>query len=162
CVCRTFESDVEASRALLRSALEPPHLERYGSEEIHWIADEAKRLMSIDPALIEELYRASFGRDEPSRDPSPIGAGRILVLISDRKQDWEHAWYQLAEMFPGFLNAAPEHAVRALISVVDSYVARKHPPSSGEILESEFPFVSTTAHIRTDYSEIWDSRESHI
>jgi hypothetical protein len=39
-VCHTFASDPGASAALLRRAIEPEHLAAFGSEELHWIADQ--------------------------------------------------------------------------------------------------------------------------
>ena len=160
-VCRTFESDSEASRALIQRCLEPSHLSQFGFEEMPWLAREVKRLISLDPDLVEEIYRAAFGHREESEEPTLIGPGRILPLISNRRQDYDMALYELAETFPEFFNATPENATRALIHVMEAYVAQRHSPAPGEGEEDSFYFNGYQAVIRTDYSHIWDEGSTY-
>lgn len=156
CVCRTFESDPSASAGLIRRCLEPRHLSQYGFEEMPWLAREVKRLIGLDPALVGEIYRAAFAYHEASAEPSPMGTGRILPLISNRRQDYEGALYELARAFPAFVERAPENATHAIITVTEAYVAQRHPPASGEEREETFDFDGGQARLRTDHSAIWD------
>jgi len=154
CVCRTFESDRKASGALIQRCLEPSHLSRFGFEEMPWLAREVKRLVFIDPDLVEEIYCSAFAHREKSKEPTLIGPSQILPLASNRQQDYEIALYELAEAFPAFLNAASVNATRALIRVIEAYVVQKH--LSAPIKEETFDFSGYKATICTDYCHIWD------
>ncbi|NLG80266.1 MAG: hypothetical protein GX492_10685 [Firmicutes bacterium] len=159
-VCRTFESDVSASSALLRQCLEPCHLSEYGFEEMPWLALEVKRLIPLDPGLVEDIYRAAFAHQEVSQAPTQLSESRILPLISDRQQDYHMALYELAEVFPEFLADAPRHATRAVIAVLEAYVAHRHGAPSAEV-ERTFDFGGRLARVRTDYSAIWDDGDAY-
>ena len=161
-VCRTFESDPAASAALLRRTLEKKHLDQYGFEEIPWLAREAKRLLPLDPSLVEDIYRASFTREETGDSVTQMGTGSILSLTSTQRQDWNMARYSLAEIFPDFLKTAPTNAIHALISSVEAYVATRHAHSPGEkVIEHKFDFNGEEVTIKTDYSLIWDEGDTY-
>ena len=157
-VCRTFESDGSASADLLRCCLGQEHIAEYGFQELPWLTGEIERLIPLDPELVEDIYIATFGYSEKRSDlKTGMGSGRILPLTSTASQDYEHAHYQLSEIYPTFLNEAPVRATKALISALDTYVAERHFPSSEEIIGEKFNFNDREATIRTDYSAIWDS-----
>jgi len=156
CVCRTFESNPGSSARLIRQCLEPLHLSQFGFEEIPFLAEEVKLLIPIDPRLVEEIYRATFSHHETSNETTPIGQSRILPLTSNRRQDYDMALYKLAEVFPQFLECAPEKATHALIAVMEAYVAHDHSLSSVEGHEVVFDFNGIQARLLTDYSTIWD------
>ena len=156
-VCRSFKSDPTSSAAMLRQALKPDHMERHAFEEMPWIAREAGSLVSLDPDLVEDVYRAAFSHKETSDAPTPMGTSKILVLTSNRRQDFRGALYELGRLYPEFLRKEPTHAARALISALEGYVAQEHS-SSGLAPDDElFDFEGRTVAIRTDYSSIWDS-----
>lgn len=161
CVCRTFESDPAASAALIRRCLEFTHLSQHGFEEMPWLAREVKRLIPLDPALVEEIYRAAFTYEETSEEPTPIGRSRILPLISSRRQDYRMARHELAKTFPEFLERAPESATRALIAAMESYVIQRGWPASGKRHEETFDFDGRQARLLTDYSAIWDEGDTY-
>jgi DNA replication protein DnaC len=161
CVCRTFESDPAASAGIIRRCLEPQHLSLYGFEEMPWLAREIKRLINLDSALCEEIYRTAFTYSETSEEQTPMGPSRILPLISNRRQDYGGALYELAEVFPAFLEHAPENATRALIAVTEAYVVQRHSTASSEEHEETFDFNGRQAHLRTDYSAIWDEGDTY-
>jgi hypothetical protein len=160
-VCRTFESEPSESALLIRRFLEPTHLTRYAYEDLQWLAREVENLILYDPGLVEEIYIASFTHQEESAATTSMGQSRILALTSTRRQDYNMALYALAEAYPYFLSSAPEHATGALISALEAYVARRHPPASGIIEEETFEFRGREARIRTDYSCIWDSGDTY-
>ncbi len=161
CVCRTFESDPDASESLIRHTIEPSHLSQYGFEELPWLAQEVKRLIPFAPTLVRDIYCAAFRHQEESEEPTPIGSSRILPLVSNRRQDYEMALYQLAKTFPAFLESAPEEATHTLIRVLEAYVTQRHSPASGQWHEEAFDFDGRQAHLRTDYSHIWDESGIH-
>jgi len=156
CVCRTFESDPAASASLIRHCLEPARLAQFGFEEMPCLAREVERLIRFDPTLVADIYCAAFGHQEESEEPTPIGASRIQPLVSTRRQDYQIALWRLAAAFPEFLELAPEEATRALVGVVESYVAQRHSQVSCETQEEVFDFGGQQVRLRTDYSAIWD------
>ena len=157
-VCRTFESNNSASAELLRYCLGQEHIAEYGFQELPWLTREVERLIPLDPELVEDIYIAAFGYSEKRSDlKTGMGSGRILPLTSTASQDYKNAHYQLAEIYPTFLNEAPVRATRALISILNAYVAEEHYLSSEGIIEEKFNFNDREAAIRMDYSHIWDS-----
>lgn len=161
CVCRTFESDPAASAALIRRCLKPPHLSQHGFEEMPWLAREVKRLISLDGQLVEEIFRAAFTYEERSEEPTPLSQSRILPLIFTRRQDYQMARYELAEVFPEFLERAPENATRALIGAMEAYVVQRHRLAPGEWQEVTFDLAGRRARFLADYSAIWDEGDTY-
>ena len=153
CLCRTFDSDPQASATLLRHVLQPERLAQYGFEELPWLAREVKRLIPADAAFVGELYRAAFEYREQSQDPTAMGTSRILPLVSNRRQDYEHGLYVLGSAFPEFLAKGSACAVSALIAVIEVYVTDRHRAPSGE---ESFNFNGEDARLAEDYSAIWD------
>ena len=155
-VCRTFESDTVASASMVRRCLEYEHMVKYGFEEMPWLAHEVKSLISSDPSLVEEIYEAAFNFQEDSLEETPIGPGRILPLISNRRQDYRMTVYELANIFPGFLECAARNATSALIKAMEAYITQEHSYEHEKFPEKAFDFKGQRAIIRGDYSAIWD------
>lgn len=154
-VCRTFESNPEESRELLRTTFRVDHLSSHGFEEMPCLAREIDRLILVAPEFASEVYRAAFGFREGSEAPTQIGHSQILSMTSNRRQDYQGALYQLGSHFPAFLTAAPSHATRALITSLDGYRSFEASPASAEV--STFTFRGVTAGIRPDHSAVWDA-----
>jgi len=160
-VCRTFEGDPVGSATLIRHCLDLEHLLQYGFQEMPWLAQEVKRLIPLDLILVADIYRAAFGYQDTSREPTPMGQSQILSMISNRQQDYGMALYELAKVFPTFLELAPEIATSTLIAVIEAYVAKRHPIVSREEPEEIFDFAGRQAHLRTDLSAIWDAGDTY-
>jgi hypothetical protein len=111
----------------------------------------------VDSAFVVDIFRVSFGREELSEESSEIGTGRIMPLISTRRQDWESARFQLAEMYPEFLREAPRDAARALIATVEGYVVNRRRVRTAEEAEEVFEGLGERLTIQEDYSSVWDS-----
>jgi len=172
-VCRTFESNPQESSALLSKTTEMDHLKNYGHIEMHWMARELKRVIDQGLAsdLIRDIFIAVFTYNDLSQDQTPMG-GRILPLVSSRKQDYEMARYSLAEVYPHFLRVSPVEAVEALIYAMAQYVEDQREStrrfSDREIICANriniadgFEIKGTRALILTDYSSIWDEGRVH-
>jgi len=82
-------------------------------------------------------------------------------MRSNRRQDFQGAQWQLGEVFPKFLEQAPVHAVRSLLSVLASYVAREHSHGSSQPEESTFDLDSRTARFVPDFSYVWDQGHAY-
>jgi hypothetical protein len=152
-VGQTFGTDPEASAALLRRAMEPEHLSRHGFEELRWIAREVQRFAKYDPAFAADLYVAVFSHEEASTDPTDMSGSRILSLTSNKKQDYDHAKWELAEYYPQFVEATPVTAAKAMLGVIKAYRRRE---DSTEATSKNFDFNGSRVGIVPDYSYIWD------
>jgi signal recognition particle GTPase len=159
-VCRTFKSDPNSSADIIRQCLEHEHLLKYGFEEMPWLAREIKQLFTLDPVLCEDFYMAAFEHQEKSKETTPVG-GRILPISSNRQQDYRMTLYELAKVFPDFLEQAPENATRALISVIESYMAQDHQHVPIEAEQEIIDFNGTQARFCTDHSHIWDAGDRY-
>jgi hypothetical protein len=158
-VCRTFSSEPAASAALLRHALVLEHLQQHGYQEMPWLAREIRALMVHDPVLVEAICVAAFEFHEDSNDPTAMNPSRILRLSGNKRQDYEMARFELANLFSEFQAGFPENAARAAIGVVDAYVREKRHLPDDATTES-FEFRGRAARILTDYSSIWDGQLS--
>ena len=97
----------------------------------------------------------------PHNWPRELSGSRILALTSNRRQDYQHARWQLAQDYPHFVRRAPLPATRAMIGVVDGYVKSKHRSSLDNPVVDVFDLNGHQASVQTDYSYIWDHGSSH-
>ena len=155
-VCRTIDSNLLVSSEIIQRILTRDELQRAGYIQAYEIARYIEDIWQADPILAVEVYDAIFGYVEIDRSATPMGSGQILPLISNRRQDYEAAYYQLSEKFPAFLSAHPKEATRALIRVVRHFRNQKH--LRGEPLPIEtFNWDDRECRLQSDYSHIWDS-----
>jgi KaiC/GvpD/RAD55 family RecA-like ATPase len=158
-VCKTFETEPSLSGALLREALVTEHVVAFGYEELSWLARGIKHIIDFDPDLVESVYSAAFLYQETSQDPTPLGPSRIFSMVSTKKQDFEMARYQLAEIYPIFLEKAPDHAMRAMLTALEGYLEHDRGSRSslrGQI-EQEFAFGDRIARFRPDSTFMLES-----
>jgi hypothetical protein len=153
-VCRTFQSDVAASTALLRKVLPEEHLENYGFMDMPVLSHEVGRLIPFAPDLVRDIYIAIFSFDEERTHQTSMGPGRILPLTSTRRQDYNMAHYHLGLAFPAFLKIAPVQAIETLVAVVGLKAGSR--AATGQIPEDTFDFNGQVARIQSDLSHIWD------
>jgi hypothetical protein len=156
-VAKTFATDPAASAALLKQAIEPDHLKEHGYKELRWIAQHIGVIARNDPILAVDIYRAAYGYQEDSSDTTNIGNSALLQLRSNRRQDYEGAWFQLSEAIPAILNSNIGAGIRAIVRSLDGYVQRAHhhDPYPGEPATASFSFGSTTATFKVDWSHSW-------
>lgn len=155
-VCRTYESDPNASRAILRQCLEPEHVLQHGHEELFRLAPEIERLIPLDPQVVEEIYCAAFTLMDDSEESTSMGGSRILSLSSTRRQDFYMARFALAERYGKFMEQAPEYALRALIAAFRTYPSDRYSYSTIATAQTEsFDFNGKHARLKSDRSEIW-------
>lgn len=155
-VCRTFESNAEESRAILRRSFELDNLQSVGFIAIPALAREVERLVVYDPDFVEEVYRTAFSYKEKSKETTAMVPSRIMGFLSHRSQDYDHALWVLTSCFSAFIKVAPVHATRAMISAVRAYIVRKHTHGDTETSVETFQFLGHESRYRSDYSEIWD------
>jgi hypothetical protein len=155
-VTKTFATDPLASAALVRRAIEAEHLREHGYKELRWIAEKIGIIAANDVNLAVDIYRAAYGYAEASGDTTNMGTSALLSLHSNRRQDYEAAWFQLAQGFPALLNQNLEAGVRALARGLDGYVQRQNRRAyPGEPTATSFSLNGSTSHFRSDFSHSW-------
>jgi len=155
-VAKTFSTDVAASATLLRRLIEREHLSQYGHEELPWLTRQIEKIVNHNPSFAVEIYQATYAYEEGSDTKTSIGSSALLPLSSNRRQDYEGAWYALTEAMPAFLRHDLETACRAVVRSAEGYVQRSHPtPYPGEPERAPFSVGKITAHLSSDGSHSW-------
>ena len=150
-VSRSFGGDPTIGDALLRRALQPHQLREHGFEEMPRLSQELAELVCHDPSLVGAIYVAVLSHAESRTDPAPMSRSRILSLVSNIRQDFDHAKWELGEFFPAFLQQAPIHAIRTLLETLDALAG-----TGSDTSEQPFDFGGTPASVRDDRVQRWD------
>ena len=153
-VAKTYDTDADASRRLLRAVFEETRFERFGPEEIPAVCAAAKAVMTSDPEFVAQIYRRTYGRDITDDRETSMSSSQILSLRSTAQQDYGMARYQLEALFEEFLVSHPRQAVRAVEDAVEGYLVRKGPiPETA----TTYAFVvgGREVRLREDLSYLW-------
>jgi hypothetical protein len=117
CVAKSYGSDPQASRRLLQQILEDPHFTEHAHSEAPWLAEGVPYIIPHDADFVATIYSTLFGRPAPQDGKSWLGGqpSQILPLSTNRKQEYEHAYWHLNRALRAFLEAAPKAGVAAVI-----------------------------------------------
>ena len=156
-VIKTMATDVEGSSRLLRRLLEPAHVAEFGHEELRWLAQHIGLIAQADPDLAVAIYEVTYGYEDPDREtPVRMGNSQILAMRTNRRQNYQQAWWALGEALLALLEAQPEVGVRAASRAIGAYVRRARPPIRGEpSAGGTFVFGDKEAHYLPDRSYTW-------
>ena len=150
-VVSTFSTDPDASEKLIRDMLTSERLAEFGYLEMPALADAVEGLSDARADLIGEIYAAAFEFAESSEDATTLSSG-VVGLTSNRRQDYEHAHFALAEFFPKFLEKSPREALTALAATLRAY----HRKDTLRAVESfEIGWIDKQVSIEADASSIW-------
>lgn len=154
-VIATYDTDVEASRALLVQIFDHDRMDRFGHEEVPAVCYKIAVIGDVDPEFVTSyVYRRVFDYEVTDNRQTRIGHSQILNLTSNARQDYGMARWSLGEYLPKFLKAHPRPAVRAIVNAVEGYVAREHVLSD-EAIGIEFQVRGRLIRLREDRSYIW-------
>ena len=117
CVAKSYGTDPQASRHLLQQILDDPHFTEHAHSEAPWLAEGVPNIIPYDADFVATIYSTLFGRSAPQDGKSWLGGqpSRIMPLSTNRKQEYEHAYWHLNRALRAFLNAAPKAGVAAVI-----------------------------------------------
>ncbi len=153
-VADTYVTDPDASRRLLQYLIAPDRLRDHAHEDMPWLARKVKPISDVDPAFVTEIYRTVFAFAVTDDTVTQMGSSQILPLMSNRRQDYEAARFELMRAFPGFLRSHPTEAIRALVAALEGYVATDHPLER-DAQEQIVRVGQTEARFIEDRSHIW-------
>ena len=152
-VCRTFQKNAVESALLLRQAFVPEHLHQYGYEELHWIVTSMSTLLHADALFTVDLYVAVFSWREEAEDDTALGSpSRIAGFKSNRRQDYQHALWELDQKFPAVLKLDLVLVTKMVIKVISEHSIHEHR-ASGKT--EPFDIDGRSSGLLTDYSGIW-------
>ena len=164
-VAKTYETNVEESRALLGEVLELTQEDEFPIDFLTSVTDHVDRIWSYDPEFVALTYRATFSYDETSDEKTNSIGTPVLPLTSTRRQDYDMCQYRLVKHSPDFLRTAPLIAASAIIQNLN-YIIRKeyivgYLKESVEFRElvSTFSFRGKSAYYVEDNSCMWDDQE---
>jgi hypothetical protein len=152
-VCKTIESDVTASVALLRKAFQLDHLQKYGHEELQWIVRSASSILEFDASFVADLYKAAFSWREEAQDETALGStSRLIGFKSNKRQDYQQALWELGQQFQKLLETDVSLATDVIVTVVSHHSIYEHG-STGQT--EVFELDGIPSGLKTDYSAIW-------
>ncbi|HHT8834235.1 ATP-binding protein [Burkholderia cenocepacia] len=158
-VANTTVSNPQATIAILRRALDPEHIRQFGYEELHWIARHVRTYASHDLKFIVDLYASAYDYEEMLRDAkTSISNSAITGLTSTRRQDYEMAWWSLADVAPWLLDEHPAEGTRAIARGLDGYIRRHEIGRWGENSREEFNFDGRPVRFVHDGSYGWNGQ----
>ncbi len=160
-VCKTYDTDSEASRAALEPLLVPARLDAFAEKDGPALANEIAPIIAADPEFARVIYRTLFDYDLTDETTTSLGDSQILSLRSTRRQDYSIARYALAEAFPAFLARNPVGAIEAMVAAVEAQAARETGADLNTVTEvatidGPFPLVADRSFVWA-----WDIEDSH-
>ena len=164
-VAKTYETNAEESRTLLKKVLELTQEDNFSIDFLTSLTEHVDEIWGHDPELVALIYCATFAHDETSDKKTNSIGTPVLPLTSTRRQDYDMCQYRLVKHSPDFLRTAPLIAASAIIQNLN-YIIRKeyivgYLKESVEFRElvSTFSFRGKSAYYVEDNSYIWDERE---
>lgn len=158
----TYETDMAASRALLSQLLTGERFENHAHVDMPAVARKAKNIAAHDPDFAVEIYRVAFTQRVLDTSATSMGNSQILPMSSNKRQDYDHARWQLAQYVPGILERHPDLGVRVLIAALEGQLLSEHPTDA---TEQSFTVAGQTVALIDDGSRIWahdpDDRHAH-
>ena len=163
-VAKTYGTNVEESRELLKKVLELIQEDNFPIDFLIWLTDDVDKIWAHDPEFVTLVYHKVFAHYETSDEPTKLG-GLILSMTSTRHQDYSMCQYRLVKHFPNFLRSAPLPATQAAIQSLNCCIVREHivryrqeDVTFKDLIET-FNFRGKLAYFVGDGSYIWAGRE---
>ena len=160
-VAKTYGTNVEKSRALLKKVLE---LTREHNRPISFMTCLTKHVDQIwgdAPEFVTLIYRAVFTHDEAS-DEQTNQKSPVHTLITTRRQDYKMCRYWLVRHSSNFLRATPLVATRTIIQSLNFLIVRRHITDYRqegvvpEDLTETFKFRGKPVYFVQDQNYLWD------
>ena len=145
----------EESARAVRKLIAPEEIRNKGAEQGHWISRKVSLLFDIDPQLVADIYIAFFSYEEESEHQTSMSESRIMALTANRRQDYHQTYWQLAQVFPRYLEKNFDRCTEIVLAAVNDYIPRKHEPRNAEQVIT-YQIGEQEHTVLVDYSAIWD------
>ena len=165
-VARTYHTNIQESRALLKKVLQLIKEENFPIGFLTWLTEHVDKIWDHDPEFVTLIYCTVFFHDETSDVKTNLGNSHVLPMTSFRSQDYRMCQYRLVKHFPHFLQASPLEATQAVIRSLNIFIVGEHIVrylKGGVVLKDmieTFNFREKPAYFLEDGSYIWDAQNS--
>jgi len=158
-VTRSYGADPAASRALLEEII-GARFNKHAWEEAPWLAEGVNTILPHDPEFVVKIYEVLFTRKVTDESKTSLGgtASRILPLTSTRRQDYEHARWQLGRALKSVLDANIVAGTTAVVHAVRGMAAKNHAQKDDQ-KPIVVPFAGGSMHVIDDIISLSDWRE---
>ena len=163
-VAKTYHTNTQESRTLLRRVLEMLQEDNFPIDFLAMLTEHVNEIWDHDPEFVTWIYRTVFAHYEIS-DEKIIRGGPILPMATFRHQDYKMCQYRLEKHFHNFLQTLPLIAARTVIQSLNFFIIRFHivgyPKEDGtfEDLIETFDFGGKPVHFVEDSSYMWDEQQ---
>ena len=160
-VAKTYGTNVEESRDLLKEVLKLTQANNFPIEFLTRLTEHVDKIWVHDPEFVGSIYFTAFAHHETS-DALTNKGSPILRLGSTRRQDYRMCQFRLIQHFPNFLQAAPLIAAQAAIQSLNFFIISicafryRQRDVALEDLAETFNFRGKLAYFVEDDSYIWD------
>ena len=120
-VAKTYGTNVEESRDLLKEVLKLTQADNFPIEFLTRLTEHVDKIWDHDPEFVGSIYFTAFAHYETSNALTTKGSP-ILRLGSTRRQDYRMCQFRLIQHFPNFLQAAPLIAAQAVIQSLNFFI----------------------------------------
>ncbi len=115
-ICRTYESELEASEAALLALMDPERLKQFPHHDLFDLAHEIKHIGEQGRRVVTELFAAVFS-DEPEPDDWRSNGSLILSMRTQTRDDWNIIRYALGEYYSNCYNMSADLATELVCTV---------------------------------------------
>ena len=123
----TIDVDVTAGVKALELILVDEVLKGHAYEVVPAMCKRAALLIGKAPDLLEKLCMCAFlPKEEVADGQAKIGSSQIAAFSMNTRQLFQDGPRALVPLFPAFLAAHPQHAMRIVAQAIDRYVEEKH------------------------------------
>ena len=163
-VAKTYYTNTQESRTLLRRVLELLQEDNFPIDFLAMLTEHVDKIWDHDPEFVTWIYRTVFAHYEIS-DEKIIRGGPILPMATFRHQDYRMCQYRLKEHFRNFFQTLPLIAARTVIQSLNFFIIRFHivgyPKEDGtfEDLIETFDFGGKPVYFVEDNSYMWDEQQ---
>lgn len=165
-VAKTYDTNVDQSRILLKKVLELTKEDNFPISFLSWLTEHVNKIWDYDPEFVTSIYYTVFAYEEHSDVKTNFGSGSVLPMISTRRQDYSMCQYRVIKHFPDFLRAKPLEATQAAILSLNAFILHTHVVrywkknvESKDLIEA-FDFRGKPTYFVKDGSYIWDAQNS--
>lgn len=157
-VCKTYSSDLNASRKLLELIFEMLKEPDYEIYYFMNLCEYVKDILEYDPKFVGEVYLTIFRHEETSTEETLMGSSVIMNFRSNRRQDFEMCYFRLVQFFPTFLNASAEKAIPVGLAVVNLAILKDRATFISEFAEIPFDINGKKCVYIPDNASLWSDR----
>ena len=164
-VAKTYHTDVEESRLLLKQVLQLTNEDNFPISFLSRLTEHVNKIWDCDPEFVVSIYHTVFAHEFNSEGETQRG-GFVLSITTYRSQDFGICQYRLVKHLHNFLQKVPLDATKAVIQIVNAFVIRTHLIKDSredvvpEDLISTFNFRGKSTYFMEDGSYIWDARNA--